>query len=87
MIERRPFGRTGHASTVTLFGAAALALGAAPWALGLSVAEVTASADGSPHALDPPSEGLDLAGDRVALDLTVGRDAGVDGRPGYIVVH
>src|ERR1700675_2110535 len=25
MIERRPFGRTGHASTVTLFGAAALA--------------------------------------------------------------
>ena len=24
-IERRPFGRTGHASTVTLFGAAALA--------------------------------------------------------------
>ena len=25
MIERRPFGRTGHSSTVTLFGAAALA--------------------------------------------------------------
>lgn len=25
MIERRPFGRTGHESTVTLFGAAALA--------------------------------------------------------------
>jgi aryl-alcohol dehydrogenase-like predicted oxidoreductase len=25
MIERRPFGRTGHQSTVTLFGAAALA--------------------------------------------------------------
>jgi len=25
MIERRPFGRTGHASTVTLFGGAALA--------------------------------------------------------------
>ena len=25
MIERRPFGRTGHMSTVTLFGAAALA--------------------------------------------------------------
>jgi len=25
MIERRPFGRTGHPSTVTLFGAAALA--------------------------------------------------------------
>jgi aryl-alcohol dehydrogenase-like predicted oxidoreductase len=25
MIERRPFGRTGHLSTVTLFGAAALA--------------------------------------------------------------
>src|SRR5262245_16194534 len=25
MIERRPFGRTGHRSTVTLFGAAALA--------------------------------------------------------------
>jgi aryl-alcohol dehydrogenase-like predicted oxidoreductase len=25
MIERRPFGRTGHTSTVTLFGAAALA--------------------------------------------------------------
>src|SRR5919201_1038176 len=25
MIERRPFGRTGHAGTVTLFGAAALA--------------------------------------------------------------
>ena len=25
MIERRPFGRTGHASTATLFGAAALA--------------------------------------------------------------
>ncbi len=25
MIERRPFGRTGHASSVTLFGAAALA--------------------------------------------------------------
>ena len=25
MIEKRPFGRTGHASTVTLFGAAALA--------------------------------------------------------------
>jgi aryl-alcohol dehydrogenase-like predicted oxidoreductase len=25
MIERRPFGRTGHISTVTLFGAAALA--------------------------------------------------------------
>src|ERR671919_92171 len=25
MIERRPFGRTGHDSTVTLFGAAALA--------------------------------------------------------------
>ena len=25
MIEQRPFGRTGHASTVTLFGAAALA--------------------------------------------------------------
>ena len=24
MIEKRPFGRTGHASTVTLFGAAAL---------------------------------------------------------------
>ena len=26
MIERRPFGRTGHQSTVTLFGAAALRL-------------------------------------------------------------
>ena len=25
MIERRPFGRTGHLSSVTLFGAAALA--------------------------------------------------------------
>ena len=25
MIERRPFGRTGHSSTVTIFGAAALA--------------------------------------------------------------
>src|SRR5262249_13827284 len=25
MIEQRPFGRTGHSSTVTLFGAAALA--------------------------------------------------------------
>ena len=25
MIERRPFGRTGHTSTVTLFGGAALA--------------------------------------------------------------
>ena len=25
MIEKRPFGRTGHQSTVTLFGAAALA--------------------------------------------------------------
>src|SRR5690349_16463794 len=25
MIEHRPFGRTGHRSTVTLFGAAALA--------------------------------------------------------------
>ena len=25
MIERRPFGRTGHRSSVTLFGAAALA--------------------------------------------------------------
>ena len=25
MIERRPFGRTGHRSTVTLFGGAALA--------------------------------------------------------------
>src|SRR5262245_6296302 len=25
MIERRPFGRTGHQSSVTLFGAAALA--------------------------------------------------------------
>src|SRR5437667_4254301 len=25
MIERRPFGRTGHLSTVTLFGGAALA--------------------------------------------------------------
>src|SRR5436853_7449723 len=25
MIERRPFGRTGHMSSVTLFGAAALA--------------------------------------------------------------
>ena len=25
MIERRPFGRTGHPSSVTLFGAAALA--------------------------------------------------------------
>ena len=25
MIERRAFGRTGHASTVTLFGGAALA--------------------------------------------------------------
>ena len=25
MIERRPFGRTNHSSTVTLFGAAALA--------------------------------------------------------------
>src|SRR5258705_7729807 len=25
MIERRPFGRTGHSSSVTLFGAAALA--------------------------------------------------------------
>ena len=25
MIPRRPFGRTGHASTVTVFGAAALA--------------------------------------------------------------
>ena len=25
MIEKRPFGRTGHMSTVTLFGAAALA--------------------------------------------------------------
>ena len=25
MIERRPFGRTGHPSTVTLFGGAALA--------------------------------------------------------------
>ena len=25
MIERRPFGRTGHSSTVTLFGAAVLA--------------------------------------------------------------
>jgi hypothetical protein len=25
MIERRPFGRTGHSSTVTLFGGAALA--------------------------------------------------------------
>ena len=24
MIETRPFGRTGHMSTVTLFGAAAL---------------------------------------------------------------
>jgi hypothetical protein len=24
MIEKRPFGRTGHLSTVTLFGAAAL---------------------------------------------------------------
>ena len=24
MIEKRPFGRTGHMSTVTLFGAAAL---------------------------------------------------------------
>ena len=25
MIERRPFGRTGHSSTVTLFGGAPLA--------------------------------------------------------------
>jgi hypothetical protein len=25
MIERRPFGRTGHDTTVTFFGAAALA--------------------------------------------------------------
>ena len=25
MIERRPFGRTGHQSTATIFGAAALA--------------------------------------------------------------
>jgi len=25
MIERRPFGRTGHQSSVTIFGAAALA--------------------------------------------------------------
>lgn len=34
----------------------AIALAAAPWALGLSVAAVAASADGSPHALEPLSE-------------------------------
>jgi 16S rRNA (cytosine967-C5)-methyltransferase len=34
----------------------ALALAAAPRALGLSVAALAASADGSPHAVEPPSE-------------------------------
>ena len=34
----------------------AIALGAAPRALGLSAAAVIASADGSPHALEPLSE-------------------------------
>jgi 16S rRNA (cytosine967-C5)-methyltransferase len=34
----------------------AVALAAAPWALGLSAAAVIASADGSPHAVEPLSE-------------------------------
>src|SRR4051794_2652645 len=37
--------------------------------------------------LDPLSEGLELAGDRVALDLTVGRDAAIDRRPDFMVAH
>lgn len=37
--------------------------------------------------LDPLGEGLKLAGDRVALDLPVGRDAGIDGRPDFMVAH
>jgi hypothetical protein len=37
--------------------------------------------------LDPPGEGLELAVGRVALDLRVGRDAGIDGRPDAILAH
>jgi 16S rRNA (cytosine967-C5)-methyltransferase len=48
----------------------ALALGAAPRALGLSIDAVVASADGSPHALSPLSEA-----ERLALSYEMPQDA------------
>src|SRR2546421_1313375 len=48
----------------------AIALAAAPRALGLSVAEVAASADGSPHAVEPMS-----VSEQAALSRQVPADA------------
>ncbi|MEZ0301640.1 MAG: RsmB/NOP family class I SAM-dependent RNA methyltransferase [Hyphomicrobiaceae bacterium] len=48
----------------------ALALGAAPRALGMSIDAVIASADGSPYALEPPSEV-----ERLALSYEMPQDA------------
>jgi 16S rRNA (cytosine967-C5)-methyltransferase len=48
----------------------ALALGAAPRALGMSIDAVIASADGSPYALEPPSEA-----ERLALSYEMPQDA------------